>query len=97
MHHLSHLNYAGREFLAVRLNGNHNLFNEFCLALGVERRLIQASMKSQNPTAYVIQEFAEKPEATFDRLEEALSNIGHHDMFEQLQIAISEPMNGDDV
>lgn len=54
-------------------------------------------MRSRNPTAYLIQEFAEKPEATLDKLEEALTHIGLHGMFEQLQVMISEPMNGDDV
>lgn len=96
---LSHLSYAGREFLAERLNGtpqDRNLFNNFCTALGVEQHLIQVSMRSRNPTGYLIQEFSERPEATFDRLQRALSDIGHDDLFEQLQALDSNPMNGDD-
>ena len=101
MHRLAHLSYAGREFLAERLNGtprDRNLFNDFCMALGAEQRLIQASMRSRNPTGYLIQEFSERPEATFDRLERALSDIGQRDVFDQLQAVDSRPMyGGDDV
>ena len=85
--HLSHLSFAGREFLATHLNGKppeRNLFNSFCYALGVDDKLLQASMRSRNPTAYLIQEYSEKPEATFDRLEQVLSTIGRRDLFEQL-------------
>ena len=101
IHRLAHLSYAGREFLAERLNGtpqDRNTFNNFCLALGVDQRLVQVSMRSRNPTGYLIQEFSEKPEATFDRLERALSEIGHHELFHQLQAVDSRPMyGGDDV
>lgn len=98
-HRLSHLSYAGREFLAERLNGtpqDRNLFNDFCMALGVEQHLIQVSMRSRNPTGYLIQEFSERPDATFERLQRALSDIGQRDLFEQLQAVDSDPMNGGD-
>ena len=83
---LGHLSYEGREFLARHFNPspNPNLFNSFCGALRVEQRLVRASLKSRNPTAYLIQEFSERPEATFDRLEQALSEIGKRDLFEDL-------------
>lgn len=99
-HQLARLSYAGKEFLGERLNGtpqDRNLFNNFCIALGVEQRLIQASVKSRNPTAYLLQEFGEKPDATFGRLEQALSEIGHRDLYEQLQAVDSSPMCGEDV
>lgn len=53
-------------------------------------------MKSRNPTGYLIQEFSERPEATFERLQRALSDIGQRDLFEQLQAVDSNPMNGED-
>ena len=98
-HSLSRLSYAGREFLAARLNGtprDRNTFNNFCEALGVEQRLVQVSVRSGNPTAYLIQEYSERPEATFDRLERALTNIGQSDLFEQLQAVDSRQMYGED-
>lgn len=42
------------------------------------------SAKSRNPTAYLIQEYSERPEATFDRLEQALTQIGKREVFEGL-------------
>ena len=92
---LSHLSYASREFLADKLNGtphDRNIFNDFCMALGVEQRLVQVSMRSRNPTGYLIQEYSERPEATFDKLERALSDIGQRDLFEQLQAVNNQPM-----
>ena len=86
-HHLSHLSYEGREFLAENLNGNppeRNVFHSFCHALGVDNRLARVSARSPNPTAYLIQEYSAKPEATFDRLEQALAQIGKRDVFEGL-------------
>ena len=101
VHSLSSLSYAGREFLAERLNGtpqDRNMFNNFCMALGVEQKLVQLSVRSRNPTCYLIQEYSERPEATFERLERALSDIGHQDLFHQLQAVDSRPMyGGDDV
>jgi hypothetical protein len=100
-HRLAHLSYASREFLAEKLNGtpqDRNVFNNFCMALGVEQRLVQVSMKSRNPTGYLIQEYSERPEATFERLERALSDIGQRHLFHQLQAVDSRPMyGGDDV
>ena len=88
VHRLAHLSYAGREVLAERLNGtpqDRNLFNNFCMALGVDRRLVQVSMRSRNPTGYLMQEYSERPEATFGRLEQALSDIGQHELFDQIR------------
>ena len=99
VHRLSRLSYAGRQFLAERLNGtpqDRNTFNNFCEALGVEQRLVQVSKRSGNPTGYLMQEYSERPEATFDRLERALSDIGQRDLFEQLQAVDSRLMNGED-
>ena len=53
-------------------------------------------MRSRNPTAYLIQEYSEKPEATFDRLEQALSNIGRRDLFEQLWQMLGSENGGED-
>ena len=86
--HLSHLSYAGREVIARSLNGQPNVFHSFCHALGVENRLLQTASKSRNPTAYLIQEYSERPEATFDRLEQALVQIGKRDLFERLMHAV---------
>ena len=86
-HHLSHLSYEGREFLAENLNGNppeRNVFHSFCHALGVDNRLARVSARSPNPTAYLIQEYSARPEATFDRLEQALAQIGKRDVFDGL-------------
>ena len=57
---------------------------------------MQVSMRSRNPTGYLIQEFSERPEATYDRLEQALSDIGHHDLFDQLRAMDSRPVYGGD-
>ena len=86
-HHLSHLSYEGREFLSQHLNGNppdRNVFHSFCDALGVENRLVRVSARSRNPTAYLMQEYSARPDATFDRLEQALTQIGKRDVFDGL-------------
>lgn len=86
-HRLSHLSYECRELLAAHLNGNppeRNTFRSFCRALGVEKRLLQASLRSGNPTAYLIQQYSEEPEATMQRLEQALSQIGKSNVFDEL-------------
>ena len=84
-HHLRDLSYAGREYLAEHLNGvppERHIFHQFCDALGVERRLVQAATRSRNPTAYLIQEYAQKDEdATFQRLEVALDMVGKRDLY----------------
>ena len=84
-HHLRDLSYAGREYLAEHLNGvppERHIFHRFCDALGVERRLVQAATRSRNPTAYLIQEYAQKDEdATFQRLEVALDMVGKRDLY----------------
>ncbi len=50
----------------------------------MEGRLLQASLRSRNPTAYLIQQYSEKPGATFERLEQALGQIGRSDVFDEL-------------
>ena len=84
-HHLRDLSYAGRQYLSDHLNGDppeRHIFHRFCDALGVERRLVQAATRSRNPTAYLIQQYAEREEeATFQRLEVALDTVGRRDLY----------------
>ena len=63
----------------------------------MEQKLVRASVQSRNPVGYLIQEFSEKPQATFARLEQALSEIGHEDLFVQLQRVDFAPFDEDDV
>lgn len=86
-YHLSNLGYSEREFLASKLNGHppqRLVFHDFCNALGVENKLSQASARSGNPTAYLIQTYSLRPEATFQRLEQALSQMGRDDVYQEL-------------
>ena len=85
--HLRDLSYAGREYLANHLNGQppeRHIFHRFCDALGVQPRLVQAAVRSRNPTAYLIQRYAEEEEATFQRLEAALDTVGRRDLYVEL-------------
>ncbi len=86
-HHISRLGYSGRELLARTLNGRapqRQLFHDFCQALNVENRLIQASSRSGNPTGYLMQQLCSKPDATLYKLETALREIGHEGLYEEL-------------
>ena len=60
------------------------MFPQFCQALGVDDDLRRKASRSRNPTAYLLQEYQELPEATFDRLEQALSQMGRKDLFDQV-------------
>lgn len=96
-HHLKSLGYTGREFLSKTLNGRppqRQIFHDFCNAMGVENKLIQASSRSGNPTAYLIQQLCSHPDATFDRLENALNQIGQGALYTELNIRIQ---NGHDM
>ena len=81
IHRLGHLSYSAREFLASTLNQKQTEFCQLCQAMEVESSLMQASLRSRNPTAYLIQEL---PDTTIDRLEKALSKIGRSDLFTAL-------------
>lgn len=41
-------------------------------------------MRSRNPTGYLIQTYSSQPEATFERLEQALTQIGRNDLYQEL-------------
>ena len=85
LHHLRDLSYAGRQYLADHLNQDKHTFDQFCVALGVEGRLVQAASRSRNPTAFLIQEYAERHEgATFHQLEVALDVVGKGDLYAEL-------------
>ena len=89
---ISHLSYTCREYLASRLNGNppeRNTFHNFCHALGVENKLVQASSRSGNPTAYLLQKFSAHPEATLENLERALAEIGMENVFARLSLMLA--------
>ena len=60
------------------------MFHDFCHALGVDNKLVQASVRSRNPTGYLIQTYSARPEATFERLEQALTQIGRNDLYQEL-------------
>ncbi len=56
---------------------------------------MRASLRSRNPTAYLIQQYSERPEATFHRLEQALVQIGKSDVFDELwQQVLTDGMSG---
>lgn len=86
-HHLSRLGHSGRELLARTLNGRppqRQIFHDFCEALDVEKRLVQASSRSGNPTAYLIQQLSSQADATLYKLETALIGIGHGALYQEL-------------
>ena len=93
LHHLRDLSYAGRQYLADHLNGDppeRHIFHQFCDALGVEHRLVQAATRSRNPTAYLIQQYAERDEAaTFQSLEVALNKLGRRELYIELYDKLS--------
>ncbi len=92
---MRHLSYTCREYLASRLNGNppeRNTFHGFCRAFGVENKLVQASCRSGNPTAYLLQSCSSRPEATLESLQQALTEVGMEDVFKDLL----GMLNGDD-
>ena len=94
---ISRLSYTCREYLASRLNGNppeRNTFHNFCHALGVENKLVQASSRSGNPTAYLLQSFSSRPEATMRNLERALTEIGMENVF--VGLTVMEDGGGED-
>ncbi len=95
--HISRLSYTCREYLASSLNGNppeRNTFHNFCHALGVENKLVQASSHSGNPTAYLLQKFSSRPEATLENLERALTEIGMENVFARLTVMLGNEDGG---
>ena len=82
-YHLQHMSITCRHSLADKINQSA-MFPQFCRALGVDDDLRRKASRSGNPTAYLLQEYQELPEATFDRLEQALSQMGRKDLFDQV-------------
>ena len=82
-YHLQHMSVTCRHSLADQINQS-NTFQQFCRALGVGDELMKRASRSGNPTAYLLQEYQERPEATFDRLEQALSQMGRRDLFDHV-------------
>lgn len=56
----------------------------------MDKWLEQSSTKSRNPTGYLLQEYGTRPEATLERLERALSEIGMGEVYERLSEMLEE-------
>ena len=83
MYRLQHMSITCRHSLADEINQSA-MFPQFCHALGVDEELRIRATRSRNPTAYMLQEYQELPEATFDQLQQALSRIGRKDLYDQV-------------
>ena len=97
--HLSKLSYNSKELLAAKLNGtpaNRKDFCTFCHIYGVDDSLEQASLHSRNPTAYLLQELSSKPDATFNKLRNALEKMGKGELFNDLWRHLDEEDGGVD-
>ncbi|XP_003391457.1 PREDICTED: uncharacterized protein LOC100633575 [Amphimedon queenslandica] len=82
-YHISHISYSGIQLLADHLNDSKT-FKDFCQAMRVDRDLIVISQRSLNPTACLLQEIQNDPEATMERLSEALESIGKGELYSSL-------------
>ena len=77
------MSYSGIQFLSGHLNDSKT-FKDFCQAMRVDRDLIEMSQRSLNPTACLLQEMRSDPEATMERLSDALENIGKGELYSSL-------------
>ena len=82
-YHISHISYSGVQFLSDHLN-DPKKFKDFCQAMRVDRGLVEISQRSLNPTACLLQEMHGDPEATMERLSEALESIGQGQLYSSL-------------
>ena len=87
---ISYLSYNCREYLASELNVNppaRELFHNFCRALGVENRVVQASARSGNPTGYLLQKCSSE---SLENVHRALTDIGKGHVFQNLLARMRE-------
>jgi hypothetical protein len=50
--------------------------------MNVEQEMMHRAQRSGNPTAYILQEMNNDPNATMDRLSSALNSIGKPELYE---------------
>lgn len=79
-HHVSHISYAGVQFLSDHLN-NPQMYRDFCRAMNIDQETVEMSKRSLNPIACLFQEMSSDPDATMQRLSEALESIGQHHLY----------------
>ena len=86
---ISDLNHSSREYLSSRLNGtptNRDLFHRFCQGLGVENKLRQVSLRSPDPTGYMLQTHGSRnPEASVDQIKRVLEEMEMGNVYQQLR------------
>ena len=72
-----------RDFLGRHLN-QRETFTNFCQAMQIDGHLTQVSLRSLNPTGYLLQELINDPDVTMARLQTALNQIGKPHLYESL-------------
>jgi methylase of polypeptide subunit release factors len=78
------------DYLASELNVDppkREVFHNFCRALNVGNRLVQASARSGNPTGYLLQKCSDE---RLENVERALTEIGKGHVFQQLLARMRE-------
>lgn len=79
--HISSLSISAKLYLASHLN-DKDIYNQFCLAMGIKDDLIQSTRRSGNPTAELLQTLADCPDGTMQRLQKALERIGKMELYD---------------
>lgn len=82
-YHISCMSISCRDYLGHNLNQKET-FVSFCQAMRVDDQLVRISLRSGNPTGYLLQEMDNDPDATLERLRTALNQIGKPQLFESV-------------